>query len=140
MYIWTVICAVALLSTASRLKALPVFPENSRIQEEFDPRMAEDAVGFLSNDISSVGARRKADFYSAFPKQEETVLNLGGAGPQEDTVDSLGDNANLVDNMMALLLKLTDAQNLQQRRYTKSAPAALKSSKRACFWKYCVTD
>ncbi|XP_038631555.1 urotensin-related peptide 1 isoform X1 [Scyliorhinus canicula] len=140
MYTWTLICAVAILSAAGRLKALPVFPETSRIQEEFDPRMTEDAVGFLSNDLPSLGARRMADFYSAFPKQEEMVLDLGAAGPQEDTVETLGDNANLVDDMMALLWKLTAAQKLQHPRYTKSVKAALNPRKRACFWKYCVTD
>ncbi|XP_038631557.1 urotensin-related peptide 1 isoform X2 [Scyliorhinus canicula] len=108
--------------------------------EEFDPRMTEDAVGFLSNDLPSLGARRMADFYSAFPKQEEMVLDLGAAGPQEDTVETLGDNANLVDDMMALLWKLTAAQKLQHPRYTKSVKAALNPRKRACFWKYCVTD
>ncbi|XP_067852967.1 urotensin-related peptide 1 [Heptranchias perlo] len=102
--------------------------------------MAEDAVGFLSNDISSVGARRMADFYSVLPKREETVIDMGRAGLKEDTIQQLGDNANLVDDMKVLLWKLTAAQHLQHRRFTNSDLTAEKSSKRACFWKYCVTD
>ncbi|XP_048399985.1 urotensin-related peptide 1 [Stegostoma tigrinum] len=129
MYTWMLICALAILSAAGQLKALPAFPENSRIQEEFDPKMTEGAVGFLSN---------RANLYSVIPKQEET--DLGGAGLREDTVKPLGDNAKLIDNMMMLLWKLTSTQNLQQSRFSKPAQAALKSSKRACFWKYCVTD
>ncbi|XP_043560413.1 urotensin-related peptide 1 [Chiloscyllium plagiosum] len=140
MFTWTLIYALAVLSAAGQLKALPVFPENSRIQEEFDPKMTEGAVGFLSNDISSLGAKRMSNLYSVLPKQEETLLDLGGAGLQQETVEPLGDNTKLIDNMMMLLWKLTSTQNLQPHRFTKPAQAALKSSKRACFWKYCVTD
>ncbi|XP_048460930.1 urotensin-related peptide 1 [Rhincodon typus] len=138
MYTWTLICALAILSAAGQLKALPVFPENSRIQEEFDPKMTEGAVGFLSNDLSSLGAKRMANVYSVIPKQEE--IDLGGAGLREDTVEPLGDKAKLIDNVMMLLWKFTSTQNLQQRRFSKPAQASLQSSKRACFWKYCVTD
>ncbi|XP_055499902.1 urotensin-related peptide 1 isoform X2 [Leucoraja erinacea] len=135
MYTWTFICAVAILSAASPFKALPVPPESSRAQEEFNSRMAEDAMGFLSKDISSIGERRAADFYSMLPKRDKVLIELQGG-----TMEKLEDNANLVDDMKLLLWKLTTAQHLQQRRFTKSDQAAPKASKRACFWKYCVSD
>ncbi|XP_055499901.1 urotensin-related peptide 1 isoform X1 [Leucoraja erinacea] len=95
MYTWTFICAVAILSAASPFKALPVPPESSRAQEEFNSRMAEDAMGFLSKDISSIGERRAADFYSMLPKRDKVLIELQGG-----TMEKLEDNANLVSVRM----------------------------------------
>lgn len=40
--------------------------------------MAEDAMGFLSKDISSIGERRAADFYSMLPKRDKVLIELQG--------------------------------------------------------------
>ncbi|XP_059833311.1 urotensin-related peptide 1 [Hypanus sabinus] len=92
-------------------------------------------MSFLSNDIPSIGERKAAEFYSVLPKQDKVLTDL-----QEGIMKKPGDNTNLVDDMKLLLWKLTATQRLQQPRFSKLDQPAPKFSKRACFWKYCVTD
>ncbi|XP_069752294.1 urotensin-related peptide 1 [Narcine bancroftii] len=132
MYIWAFIWAVTILSAASPLKAFPIFPGSSRIRAEFNSQMVEDAMGFPSKDISPT-RERAGDLYSGLPKREEALI-----GMQEGTMEKHGDN--LVDDMKLLLWKLTAAQHLQHRRFTRPDSATPKPNKRACFWKYCVSD
>ncbi|XP_042196751.1 urotensin-related peptide 1 [Callorhinchus milii] len=140
MYSWTFVCVLAILSGTSRVQALLVFPENSLMQREFDPRVVKDAMGFMPNDISSVEGPRMSDFYSSLSKGEDVLLDVEEGARRKANAEGFRVSGNLVDDMNVLLWKLGAAQHLQNRRFKKSDQVAQKSSKRTCFWKYCVTN
>ncbi|XP_036404461.1 urotensin-related peptide 1 [Megalops cyprinoides] len=48
--------------------------------------------------------------------------------------------SNMVDYIKAAVLKLAAADNLRSQGFLRSEQGSPKANKRACFWKYCVTN
>uniref|UniRef100_A0A671Q7S0 Urotensin-related peptide 1 n=1 Tax=Sinocyclocheilus anshuiensis TaxID=1608454 RepID=A0A671Q7S0_9TELE len=47
---------------------------------------------------------------------------------------------NMEEDFKAVVLKLAAADNLRSQGYLRSEQNLPKNNKRACFWKYCVTN
>uniref|UniRef100_A0A8C7I438 Urotensin-related peptide 1 n=1 Tax=Oncorhynchus kisutch TaxID=8019 RepID=A0A8C7I438_ONCKI len=47
---------------------------------------------------------------------------------------------NMVDDLKAVVLKLAAADKLRSQGFLRSEQNLPKTNKRACFWKYCVTN
>ncbi|KAJ8398015.1 hypothetical protein AAFF_G00433620 [Aldrovandia affinis] len=48
--------------------------------------------------------------------------------------------SNMVEYIKAAVLKLAAADNLRSQGFVRSGDSSPKTNKRACFWKYCVTN
>ncbi|XP_076149075.1 urotensin-related peptide 1 [Alosa pseudoharengus] len=48
--------------------------------------------------------------------------------------------SNMVDGLKEVVMKLAAANKLRSQGFTRSDQSLPKNNKRACFWKYCVTN
>uniref|UniRef100_A0A4W5N2C6 Urotensin-related peptide 1 n=1 Tax=Hucho hucho TaxID=62062 RepID=A0A4W5N2C6_9TELE len=54
--------------------------------------------------------------------------------------DGARDTWNKVDDLKVVVLKLAAADKLRSQGFLRSEQNLPKTNKRACFWKYCVTN
>ncbi|XP_064830130.1 urotensin-related peptide 1 [Oncorhynchus masou masou] len=120
-YILAVICS------ARRTHALPLYPDTS-----LEPQ--EELIQKLVAEVE--------DGENAELTDQREVKNLYPLLMQRRAKDSVQQDkfVNMVDDLKAVVLKLAAADKLRSQGFLRSEQNLPKTNKRACFWKYCVTN
>uniref|UniRef100_A0A671N5C8 Urotensin-related peptide 1 n=1 Tax=Sinocyclocheilus anshuiensis TaxID=1608454 RepID=A0A671N5C8_9TELE len=110
LYILAVVCS------AQRTHALPLYSDTELPQqEELIQKLVAEVEDRQNNDLTE-----QRDIKTVLP----VLLQRG----------------ETVDDLKAVVLKLAAADNLRSQGYLRSEQNLPKNNKRACFWKYCVTN
>ncbi|XP_048032370.1 urotensin-related peptide 1 [Megalobrama amblycephala] len=121
LYILAVVCSVR------RTHALPLYSDTALPQqEELIQKLVAEVEEGQSNDLTE-----QRDIKTVLP----VLLQRG----TKETLQQEKMN-NMVDDLKAVVLKLAAADNLRSQGYVRSEQNLPKNNKRACFWKYCVTN
>lgn len=121
LYILAVVCS------ARKTHALPLYSDTALPQqEELIQKLVAEVEDGQSNDLTE-------------QRDIKTVLPVLLQRSAKETLQQEKIN-NMVDDLKAVVLKLAAADNLRSQGYLRSEQSLPKNSKRACFWKYCVTN
>uniref|UniRef100_A0A672NG28 Urotensin-related peptide 1 n=1 Tax=Sinocyclocheilus grahami TaxID=75366 RepID=A0A672NG28_SINGR len=121
LYILAVVCS------ALRTDALPLYSDTALPQqEELIQKLVAEVEDRQNNDLTE-----QRDIKTVLP-----VLLQRGA---KETLQQEKIN-NMEEDFKAVVLKLAAADNLRSQGYVRSEQNLPKNNKRACFWKYCVTN
>ncbi|XP_077165353.1 uncharacterized protein LOC143823192 [Paroedura picta] len=131
--------AVLVLLEACSLNAFPVYPE---IDSTHDFNMLDNLAGFVPDDVPSAALHPSLNLNSALSAPEGGGNQMQQAGQRTGGKESPLDETpeNLVEDVKAILWKLAAADKLRSQAFVKTEQSPQKPSKRACFWKYCVTN
>ncbi|KAF7244944.1 Urotensin-2B [Varanus komodoensis] len=140
----SLVSALVVLSVLCCFSAYPAYPDKDNMQDfvPTDFNLVDNAVGFIPDDAPSAGIRQSQNLNSALSALEEEInqiqkgrrWNAGKDSIQDETAD------NLVKEVRAILWKLAAADKLRSQGFARADQSPQKPSKRACFWKYCVTN
>ncbi|KAL8180982.1 UNVERIFIED_CONTAM: hypothetical protein K2H54_043392 [Gekko kuhli] len=137
-------CAVSVLLAACSLNAYPVYPEIDSTQDfvPTDFNLLDNSVGFVPDDVPSAALHPSRNLNSALSALEGGINQMQKAGRWAGGKESLQDETpeNLVEDVKTILWKLAAADKLRSQGFVKAEQSPQKPSKRACFWKYCVTN
>ncbi|XP_066504687.1 urotensin-related peptide 1 [Hoplias malabaricus] len=125
--------SAVLFSTA---RALPLYPDTALTpQEDLLQKLVEEVEEGHSEDLSE-----HRDVKTVFPILLQRERDRD-SWPKEtkETIQQAKMN-NMVDELKAAVLKLAAADNLRSQGFLRSEQNLPKPNKRACFWKYCVTN
>ncbi|KTG45257.1 hypothetical protein cypCar_00011656, partial [Cyprinus carpio] len=121
LYILAVVCS------ALRTDAMPLYSDTALPQqEELIQKLVAEVEDRQNNDLTE-----QRDIKTVLP-----VLLQRGA---KETLQQEKIN-NMEEDFKAVILKLAAANNLRSQGYLRSEQNLPKNNKRACFWKYCVTN
>ncbi|XP_056238023.1 urotensin-related peptide 1 [Seriola aureovittata] len=126
---------VAVICSARRTHALPLYPDtNLEPQPDFIQKLVSE-VEDGSN--TAEGEQRENNLYPLLMQRNggRDSWNTGAKGSaQQDKF------ANMVEDLKETVLKLAAADKLRSQGFLRSEQNLPKTNKRACFWKYCVTN
>ncbi|XP_072519979.1 urotensin-related peptide 1 [Salminus brasiliensis] len=120
----------------SATRALPLYPDTVLTpQEDLLQKLVTEVEEGQSDDLSE-----QRDVKTVFPLllQQERDRDSWPKDAKE-TLQQAKMN-NMVDDLKAVMLKLAAADNLRSQGFLRSEQNLPKPNKRACFWKYCVTN
>ncbi|XP_042335565.1 interferon alpha/beta receptor 1-like [Sceloporus undulatus] len=141
------------VTSLSMLVVLPssnnVLTEQERCQIQMDTdlmptdfNLVDNTVGFIPDDAPSTGVHQSRNLNSAPSAFEEGINQIQKSGRWNGGKESFQDDVpdNLVEDIKTILWKLAAADKLRSQTFVKADRSPQKPSKRACFWKYCVTN
>ncbi|KAL6480169.1 hypothetical protein MHYP_G00112020 [Metynnis hypsauchen] len=120
----------------SATRALPLYPETVLTpQEDLLQKLVAEVEEGQSDDLSE-----QRGVKSVFPVLLQRERDRD-SWPKEtkETLQQAKMNG-MVDDLKAAMLKLAAADNLRSQGFLRSEQNLPKPNKRACFWKYCVTN
>ncbi|KAL7863307.1 hypothetical protein SRHO_G00122910 [Serrasalmus rhombeus] len=120
----------------SATRALPLYPETVLTpQEDLLQKLVAEVEEGQSDDLSE-----QRGVKSVFPVLLQRERDRD-SWPKEtkETLQQAKMN-DMVDDLKAAVLKLAAADNLRSQGFLRSEQNLPKPNKRACFWKYCVTN
>ncbi|XP_077104162.1 urotensin-related peptide 1 [Siphateles boraxobius] len=121
LYILAVVCSVR------RTHALPLYSDTALPQqEELIQKLVADVEERQSSDLTE-----QRDIKTVLP----VLIQRGTKEILQQEIMN-----NMVDELKTVVLKLAAADNLRSQGYLRSEQNLPKNNKRACFWKYCVTN
>ncbi|KAH0630985.1 hypothetical protein JD844_004436 [Phrynosoma platyrhinos] len=141
---YKILYAIVALSATCCLEAYPVHPDTDGMQDLMptDFNLVDNTVGFIPDDAPSTGVHQSRNLNSALSALEEGINQIQKSGRWNGGKESFQDDAsdNLVEDIKTILWKLAAADKLRSQTFVKADQSPQKPSKRACFWKYCVTN
>ncbi|KAL0973655.1 hypothetical protein UPYG_G00207950 [Umbra pygmaea] len=133
----TLFYILAGIFSARRTHGLPLYPDTSlEPQEEFIQKLMAEVVDGEQAEL--IDQRAVKNIYPVLLQHDDARETWNKAGAkssmQQDTF------VNMVDDLKAVVLKLAAADKLHSQGFLRSDQNLPKTNKRACFWKYCVTN
>ncbi|XP_037833475.1 urotensin-related peptide 1 [Kryptolebias marmoratus] len=136
MFSVALLSLLAVICSATWTQALPLYPEpNLEPQADFIQKLVSEVEE--GTNTAEGEQREMNNLYPLLtqPNGRRDSWNKGAkeSPPQEKF-------ANMVDDLKEVILKLAAADKLRSQGFLRSEQNLPKTNKRACFWKYCVTN
>uniref|UniRef100_A0A1A7XL50 Urotensin-related peptide 1 n=1 Tax=Iconisemion striatum TaxID=60296 RepID=A0A1A7XL50_9TELE len=126
---------LAVFCSATWTQALPLYPEaNLEPQADFIHKLVSEMEDGTN---TAEGEHREVNnLYPLLMQQNEGRVswNKGQDSPSQERF------ATMVEDLKDVVLKLAAADKLRSQAFLRSEQSLPKTNKRACFWKYCVTN
>ncbi|KAL4631601.1 hypothetical protein GN956_G15591 [Arapaima gigas] len=129
MLSWALLYMLAVFCSARRSHTFPLYSDSSLVPTaELIQKLITDEEKSHFGDL-----QRVKDLYPLLPQQN-------AAGDMLTKGDFLSSALLVVEDLKAAVLKLAAVDSLQSHGFLQADQHTPKTSKRACFWKYCVTN
>ncbi|XP_075958956.1 urotensin-related peptide 1 [Anarhichas minor] len=127
---------VAVICSARRTHALPLYPDtNLEPQADFIQKLVSEV-----QDGPNIAEGEQREMNNLYPllMQHNGGMESWNKGAKDSAQQDKF--ANMVEDLREAVLKLEAADKLHSQGFLRSEQNLPKANKRACFWKYCVTN
>ncbi|KAG5263556.1 hypothetical protein AALO_G00266100 [Alosa alosa] len=129
-----VLSFLAVMCSTWSSNAFPLYSDTPlEAQEDLLGKLVEEVEESQSRDAGE--SRGVKSIYPLLLDQGRESLGKGEKQSLEQEKIS-----NMVDGLKEVVMKLAAANKLRSQGFTRSDQSLPKNNKRACFWKYCVTN